>query len=61
MILKNIKNFLPYFLLIGIYFFFINIEIRKDGNKIIQKDFEMSDDQLIFDNQIKIPVIPYKQ
>ena len=61
MIIKNIRNSLPYFLLIAIYFFFINLEIMKDRSKINQNDIEMSDGQIIIDNQIKIPVIPYKQ
>ena len=30
--LKNIKNFIPYLLLVAIYFLFINIEARKNQN-----------------------------
>ena len=29
--IKNIKNLLPYLLLIAIYFFFVNLEARKDN------------------------------
>ena len=37
-LIKNFKNLLPYFLLIALYFFFINLETRKEkiNNKIIE-------------------------
>ena len=64
--IKNIKNLLPYLLLIAIYFFFVNLEARKDNetnrtneNKsmlIEEKSTEQNKQQ-----RIKIPVIPYKQ
>ena len=64
--IKNIKNLLPYLLLIAIYFFFVNLEARKDNetnrtNKnesmlIEEKSTEQNNQQ-----RIKIPVIPYKQ
>ena len=65
-IIKNIKNLLPYLLLIAIYFFFINLEAAKDKETNRTKDnntkliVEKSTEQ---NNQlrIKIPVIPYKQ
>ena len=64
--LKKIKDLLPYFLLITIYFFFINLETRKEknNNRTIDKNHELTDDKsIISDKQlrIKIPVIPYKQ
>ena len=65
-ILKNIKNLLPYFLLIAIYFFFVNLEARKT-DKIIRNSEEkkvLTDDKSsIYEEKmrIKIPVIPYKQ
>jgi len=63
-ILKSIKNLLPYFLLIGIYFFFVNLEARKDTKNTLNSEEEniFTDDELSFDEKdlrIKIPVIPY--
>ena len=65
-ILKKIRNLLPYLLLIVIYFFFVNLEARKESkNKLdsdnakIFKDDKSSNDQE--DLRIKIPVIPYNQ
>ncbi len=65
-IIKNIKNLLPYLLLIAIYFFFVNLEARKSSysNKSIEKQDKTLDNSSINDNKqtrIKIPVIPYKQ
>ena len=64
--LKNIKNLIPYLLLIAIYFFFVNLEAgkdketnRRDENEsmlIEEKSTEQYNQQ-----RIKIPVIPYKQ
>ena len=64
--IKNIKNLLPYLLLIAIYFFFVNLEAgrdketnRKNENEsllIQEKSTEQNKQQ-----RIKIPVIPYKQ
>ena len=64
--IKNIKNLLPYLLLIAIYFFFVNLEARKDNKSnttnvneaklIEEKSTEKNKQQ-----RIKIPVIPYKQ
>ncbi|MFL2867665.1 MAG: hypothetical protein ACJZ78_02515 [Prochlorococcus marinus] len=64
--IKNIKNLLPYLLLIAIYFFFVNLEAgrdketnRKNENEsmlIEEKSTELNKQQ-----RIKIPVIPYKQ
>ena len=64
--IKNIKNLLPYLLLIAIYFFFVNLEAQKDNetnrtkeneaNFIEEKSSEQNKQQ-----RIKIPVIPYKQ
>ena len=64
--IKNIKNLLPYLLLIAIYFFFVNLEARKDNEtirtneneaKLIEEKSSEQDKQ----QRIKIPVIPYKQ
>ena len=63
-ILKNIRNTLPYFLLVAIYFFFVNLEATKDknNNRFTVKDSTLPTEK--FDNskrelRIKIPVIPY--
>ena len=63
-ILKNIKNLLPYLLLISIYFFFVNIEARKEKNinRIIKEEDNLTIDKSKIDNnttRITIPVIPY--
>ena len=65
MILKNIRSLLPYFLLISIYFFFVNIEARKEKNinKIIEKQINLPDYKDSVNNmnrKLSIPVIPYK-
>ena len=65
-ILKNLKNLIPYFLLIGVYFILINIEAGKDNNnnKITEKKYMISNDNINNinkDERVKIPVIPYKQ
>ena len=65
MIFKNTRNLLPYFLLISIYFFFVNIEARKEKNinKIIEKQINLPDYKDSVDNmnrKLSIPVIPYK-
>ncbi len=63
-ILKNIKNLLPYFLLIAIYFLFVNLEAKKDKDNVINTNIDhtypeakSSTDDKNF--RIKIPVIPY--
>ena len=66
-ILKNFKNLWPYFLLIALYFFFINLETRKEkiNNNIIEIDKHLADDKSIEYNKeslrIAIPVVPYKE
>ena len=67
MLLKNLKNVLPYFLIIGLYFFFIILETRKEqiNNKIIQVDKKLADDKSMrYEKEqlrIAIPVVPYKK
>ena len=65
-ILKNLKNNLPYFLLIAIYFFFVNLEarnekdnVKKTGNEVTKTYTKSSinEEEL----RIKIPIIPYSQ
>tara|TARA_Y100001968_G_C19394816_1_gene737648 strand:+ start:710 stop:925 length:216 start_codon:yes stop_codon:yes gene_type:complete len=65
-LLKNIKNLLPYIILIAIYFFFVNLEAIKetDNNIFTDKENSESIEKSIIDDKelrIKIPVIPYTQ
>ena len=64
--IKNIKNLLPYLLLIAIYFFFVNLEARKDNetNRTNENEAKLIEEKSTEQNKqqrIKIPVIPYKQ
>ena len=68
-LLLNIKNLLPYLILISIYFFFVNIEARNDQNRykknrnikeIIKDTDEVKSDFNKKSNRLSIPVIPYK-
>ena len=63
-ILKKIRNNLPYLLLILLYFFFVNLEASKenDNNKIV-KPTKLGDFQtnvVDIERKLPIPVIPYK-
>ncbi len=65
-LLKNIRNLVPYFLLIAIYFFFVNLESRKDNKNNVNTENEkiMSSSKSHSDERemrILIPVIPYDQ
>ena len=64
--IKNIKNLFPYLLLIAIYFFFVNLEARKENetNRTNENEAIMIEEKSSEQNKqqrIKIPVIPYKQ
>ena len=64
-IIKKIKNLLPYLLLIAIYFFFVNLEARKDNknNKNIDKQVNYPVSKPNFNEiqrRVEIPVIPYE-
>ena len=64
--IKNIKNLLPYLLLIAIYFFFVNLEARKykETNRTNDNESMLIEEKSTEQNKqqrIKIPVIPYKQ
>ena len=62
-LLKKIKNLLPYILLIAIYFFFVNLEARKDRNYNVDSENKLSvKKSKVNDKQspISIPVIPYE-
>ena len=64
-LLNNLKNLLPYLLLVCIYFFFINIEARKTYNNSTKQNDKKnkSNDKKLDINKINlritIPVIPY--
>ena len=66
LLIKNIRNLLPYIALIALYFFFINIEAKKNKNskKIIKNENMLTVDETKLDKKmlrIEIPVIPYNQ
>ena len=64
-LLNNLKNLLPYLLLVCIYFFFINIEARKTYNNSTKQNDKKnkSNDKKLDINKVNlritIPVIPY--
>ena len=65
-ILKNLRNLLPYFILIAIYFFFINLEARKQNKEklIIEELNNSTVNKSRVNNKnvrLEIPVIPYEQ
>ena len=66
LLIKNIRNLLPYIALIALYFFFINIEAKKNKNskQIIKNENMLTVDETKLDKKmlrIEIPVIPYNQ
>ena len=69
-IINNIRYSIPYLLLIGIYFFFVNLEARKNQfnnpNNIEIYENQKSDNHNKSKNDnnpitIRIPVIPYNK
>ena len=64
-IFKQIRNIVPYLLLISIYFLFVNIEASKQENRDQDNEInnqindvsELNDKHL----RIAIPVIPFKE
>ena len=66
-LLRNLKNLFPYFILIALYFFFINLETKKEkiNNKIIEIEKQLVEDKsIVYDKKklrIAIPVVPYKE
>tara|TARA_Y100001968_G_scaffold312446_1_gene335610 strand:- start:180 stop:395 length:216 start_codon:yes stop_codon:yes gene_type:complete len=65
----NIKNLIPYLLLIAIYFFFVNIEARNGQNTYKNNKTNRQENKSNYDNfdvndssgRISIPVIPYNK
>ena len=65
-ILNSLKNLLPYFFIIAIYFFFVNLEARKEKVKTQEAERKsiLANDKPSFEDEVKtlvIPVIPYNQ
>ena len=65
-IIKNIRDLLPYLTLIAIYFFFVNLEARKEKNysQDTEKEktiIDVKSSNTDKDSRIIIPVIPYKK
>ncbi len=66
-IIKKIKNLIPYFLLIAMYFFFINLETMEEQKNKSNIKSESQDNEkksrLEDKKQIKIsiPVLPYRK
>ena len=65
-LLLNIKNLIPYFILISLYFLFVNIEARKElknyTNNSRTKNMREKKSNIENKNlRISIPVIPYSQ
>jgi len=65
-IMKNLKNLLPYLLLIAIYFLLVNLEAGKDKKNYRTKEKEslLIDKDSIeksIQQRIRIPVIPYER
>tara|TARA_B100000579_G_scaffold410461_1_gene400391 strand:+ start:1115 stop:1321 length:207 start_codon:yes stop_codon:yes gene_type:complete len=65
-IFLSIKNLIPYLLLVVIYFFFVNIEAKKNYNLKKRTEIEKYKDlnesnKNKIDSLIIIPVIPYKK
>ena len=65
-IFKNIRNLLPYFLLISIYFFFVNLEARKEMTNKLESDEENllpvdKSSSEVRNLRITIPVVPYNE
>ena len=65
-LLLNVKNLLPYILLISVYFFFINIEAQnqnKNKKEINIKERKNVKKTVINNSNIRIsiPVVPYNQ
>tara|TARA_B100000579_G_C22699236_1_gene788942 strand:+ start:781 stop:996 length:216 start_codon:yes stop_codon:yes gene_type:complete len=65
-LLKEMKNLFPYFILIAIYFFFVNLEARKENKSNINYKKENiilndSSSTSVGNFRMKIPVIPYNE
>ena len=62
-IIKNIKNLIPYLSLIAVYFLFINIEARKINENYSPNENKTTDTKRLESSEsnqrINIPVIPY--
>ena len=70
LLIKKIKNLIPYFILIAIYFFFVNLEASNNKLKNkknietklnFKKDKSKKKDFKSNNLKISIPVVPFKQ
>ena len=66
LILKKIKNTLPYFIAVILYFFFISLEVEKEkemkGNVEMDKILKQNKKNVVYKQfKINIPVVPYKE
>ena len=64
-ILLNIKSAVPYLCIIFIYFFFINIQARKEDKSIQPQDKQINNtknggDNFVLNKKVSIPVFPYQ-
>ena len=46
-ILKNVKNIIPYLLLVAVYFFFVNLEARKSQDRNLEENSSQKDEKKI--------------
>ena len=69
-LIKNLKGLIPYLFLIAIYFFFINIEAKKNHNRVPNSGniIKMTENLKLGESENKessvrqsIPVIPFIQ
>ncbi len=67
LIVKNIKTLIPYFSLIALYFFFINLEALEEQKtkSIIKSESQINEKESILEDKkqvrISIPVFPYRE
>lgn len=61
LLLINLKNLIPYLFLVAVYFFFVNLEARKEQYNINNKPLIKDDKTVNNDTNLRfsIPVIPY--
>ena len=65
--IKNLSTYFPYLLIIGIYFFFVNIEAQNKHNFFKDKTYDIDNEISIKEDiqfnkknqRISIPIIPY--
>ena len=65
-LIRNIRNLIPYLIVVSVYFFFVNLEARNEkynnknsGNKDIISNYNSPVEDK--NPRINIPVIPYNE